>query len=128
MQWDDWDVGEVDLAARNQVLSSDELYEINRRYWETRPKGANAPRSRWGRIALSLLNGSVYPLDPTLRRYGFRFQIHAPQMRDTARLARNIERAHQRIREGKLTPPPPEAIARSEWPGILGPGKGRDPH
>jgi hypothetical protein len=128
----DWDVGEVDLAARNRVLSSDDLKEIERRYWETeRPRAANAARNRWERIALSLLDGRVHPLDPTLRRYGVLFQVHAPFMRDTVRLARNIERARQQIREAKLTPPPPEAIARSEWPGILGPGilgKGRDPH
>ena len=118
-------MGEVDLAARNRVLSSDELSEIERRYWETeRPRAVKATRNRWERIALSLLDGRVHPLDPTLRRYGVGFQVHAQFMRDTARLARAIEYAHQRIHEFKPTPPPPEAIARSEWPGILGPGFG----
>ena len=65
MYWDDWDVGEVDLAARNQVLSSDELSEIERRYWETEwPRAVKAARNRWERIALSLLDGRVHPLDP----------------------------------------------------------------
>jgi hypothetical protein len=125
MHWDDWDVGEVDLAARNRVRSSEELSDIERRYWETRPKRFNVAGGRWGRIALALLNGRVDPLDPILRRYGVHFQVHAQFMRDTARLAGSMERARQRIREGKLPLPPPEAIARSEWPGILGPG--RDP-
>jgi hypothetical protein len=121
MHWNDSDVGEVDLAARSRVLSSDDLKEIERRYWETeRPRAAKAARNHWERTALSLLDGSMHPLDPELRRFGVTFQVHAQFMRDTARLARNIERARQRIREGKLTPPPPEAIARTERPENFG--------
>ena len=83
------------------------------------------PRNRRERHALWLLDGRVHPLDPTLRRFGVRFQVHAPQMRDTARLARSIEHARQQIRERKVAPPPPEAVARSERPGIF--AKRRDP-
>jgi hypothetical protein len=123
MDWMGWDVGEVDLAARNRVLSSDELYEVNRQYWVAlNARGTNVPRNRRERVALSLLDGRVHPLDPELRRFGVGFQVHAPFMRDTARLAHGIERARRRVREGKLIPLSPEAVAAYERLGAMAKG------
>ena len=124
MDWD-WDAGEVDLAARNRRLPPEELGRLARQDWAEYRARDRRSISRWERHAMVLLDGRVHPLDPDLRRFGIHFQVHAPSMRDTAALARGIERARQRIREGKLTPPPPEAVARSERPGIF--GTGRDP-
>jgi hypothetical protein len=116
MDWD-WDVGEVDLAARNRRLPPEELGRLAPQHWEGYKAKDRRSMSRRERHAMVLLGGRVHPLDPDLRRFGLMFQVHAPSMRDTAGLARGIERARQRIREGKLTPPPPEVVARSERPG-----------
>ena len=66
MDWMGWDVGEVDLAARNRVLSSDELYEVNRQYWVAlNARGTNVPRNRRERVALSLSTAACIRSTPS---------------------------------------------------------------